>query len=104
MNALRGRDVVDARDREHDPRLDVAHEIEPKNLADQILLLQRATALMGTAQKSCFSGATRLIFESMQFRVYQNTFIFPRHNCQRTLITIQGFSLGVECMTAELAE
>jgi hypothetical protein len=37
MNALRGRDVVDARDREHDPRLDVAHEIEPKNLADQIL-------------------------------------------------------------------
>ena len=52
MNALRGRDVVDARDREHDPRLDVAHEIEPKNLADQILLLQRATALMETAQKA----------------------------------------------------
>jgi hypothetical protein len=51
MNALRGRDVVDARDREHDPRLDVAHEIEPKILADQILLLQRATAVMATAQK-----------------------------------------------------
>ena len=37
MNALRGRDVVDARDREHDPRLDVAHEIEPKNRSPIVL-------------------------------------------------------------------
>ena len=48
-----------------------------------------------TLPKTAFPRATRLVFENTSFRVDQKTFILLRHNCQRTLSPIQGFSLGV---------